>query len=718
MTLQFEGVGFDTGTGAGGKIGTVALVAMGSEPSTPYTVGSKWFYNGLIYTATSTTAHDSGVVPSYDTAYLYNGTYYYWDGSALQGADESNLVHISGTETITGDKTFSGSVALGDNASAQTKPTSDTSDAVATTQFVKDFAQDGEWQKPADWIDIRSGALENSAYFLVAHSKPVVNEGVYEIATYPKFALFALVSTDTNTYDVFVDGIKIATTANNTATVIDWATLYNNGIIASGYDISSPGNSGYTTHVVKVTPSINTDTLTGIRSSAISGQTQQGILWVHFEIDYAIRIISLLGGENNPRNLLCQAVTAKNDTLLFVNAATGSTGLYQVFTGASSLVKVPVLEQSGNDNYESDFLCFSNVPAKKIKIKNLAKDYSIRLLHGFKGEYIETDTALRLYSVTTSAGNASGAYNLKKLPAISTEKTTTLIMSRLDSIEPTFIDESFNDERTLLRIYGESGHITNLVGLVVSNEAPFDYATAPQLSVNYTNMDRAALVRLFQSLPYNVGYEVVGSLTVEDGVASGFSASDYLKLEKLPDFSGDVEIVIKFNANTFTGDLMSWLTNGIQCFVKFNADKTLNVFFASMGDNTTHLKVSGSFVFSENTDYYVKIVKTADNTLSVYYSTDGTSYTLDETTQNANAGTIVLSSYYRIGVSSAYTPADAFDGTIDLSKSYIKTKGLPFFRGTAAMTKSISVVGATGTADLTADDKAIAENKGWSIVLA
>lgn len=116
--------------GGGGKIGTVVLVAMGSQPSTPYTVGSKWFYNGKIYTATSTTTTDGGVTPSYDTAYLYNGTYYYWDGSTLQGADESNLVHISGTETITGNKTFSG------ETKAVTPANDDISTKVATTEFV------------------------------------------------------------------------------------------------------------------------------------------------------------------------------------------------------------------------------------------------------------------------------------------------------------------------------------------------------------------------------------------------------------------------------------------------------------------------------------------------------------------------------------------------------------------------------------------------------
>ena len=47
------------------------------------------------------------------------------------------FVGLSGTQTITGNKTFSGTVALGSNATATTQATSDNSTAVATTAFVK-----------------------------------------------------------------------------------------------------------------------------------------------------------------------------------------------------------------------------------------------------------------------------------------------------------------------------------------------------------------------------------------------------------------------------------------------------------------------------------------------------------------------------------------------------------------------------------------------------
>lgn len=46
-------------------------------------------------------------------------------------------VSLSGTQTITGDKTFSGNISLGSNATATTPATSDNDTSVATTAFVK-----------------------------------------------------------------------------------------------------------------------------------------------------------------------------------------------------------------------------------------------------------------------------------------------------------------------------------------------------------------------------------------------------------------------------------------------------------------------------------------------------------------------------------------------------------------------------------------------------
>lgn len=127
--LRSNGNSSGGGSSRGGA-GVVALVALGEQPSTPYKKGSRWYYDGKIYTALTTTTADDGETPNSNTAYLYNGVYYYWNGEDLTSADESNLVHKSETETITGDKTFDGVTK------AVTPAIDDISRKVATTEFV------------------------------------------------------------------------------------------------------------------------------------------------------------------------------------------------------------------------------------------------------------------------------------------------------------------------------------------------------------------------------------------------------------------------------------------------------------------------------------------------------------------------------------------------------------------------------------------------------
>ena len=57
------------------------------------------------------------------------------------------------------------------------------------------------------------------------------------------------------------------------------------------------------------------------------------------------------------------------------------------------------------------------------------------------------------------------------------------------------------------------------------------------------------------------------------------------------------------------------------------------------------------------------------------------------------------------------------DSWMDLNETYIKVNRVPWFTGKPAMTKTCSIVGATGTADLTQDDKNIILNKGWSLTV-
>lgn len=249
-----------------------------------------------------------------------------------------------------------------------------------------------------------------------------------------------------------------------------------------------------------------------------------------------------------------------------------------------------------------------------------------------------------------------------------------------------------------------------LKGLLVSPNAPFT-GSSPQINVSYTGLSKSALVSLFESAPYNVGYTKVGSPTIVDNVASNFSYTSYLKTSSKIDLYStiDIEWYARFKTPS-TG------INGFETI--FSTEVWDSPIVACYGANNIFY-VTGFcgdlYQLRLNTDTYyrVKIVRLSADTWKGYvYSDEGTLlieggvYTKSISGTNKN---IFIGAPY--GASSPAIPE------IDLNETYIKVNGVPWFRGTAAMTKTCSIVGATGTADLTQEDKNIILNKGWSLTV-
>lgn len=361
------------------------------------------------------------------------------------------------------------------------------------------------WQKPADWIDIRSGALNNSIYLLVAHQA--------DYSQYAKFSFEAITSTSTNTYDVYVDGLKHATTASGGTTTLDWQTL----ALDSGYDVTYPSN--LRTHVVRITPTQNTDTLTRFRCRDITGQQEQGLLWAHFELSNPITISSAFGTESAIRNYLLEAVTAKNDNITYtVSSSTSVSGFYSIFRSCTSLKKIPVLTAASTQYASGIYISFTGVSLKKVVIKGNSGTEGLNFLNNTKVQEFDIGNGVVLSSGLGSGNDAHGATNLKKLPSINASNEETFQTSGLTSLQDTFIDDSSNSSRKVLRFYGNStAPVRGLKGLTVSNEAPFDGAS-PQLNVAYTGLDRQALRQLFKSMP-TVSASQVCNITGATGAA-------------------------------------------------------------------------------------------------------------------------------------------------------------------------------------------------------
>ncbi len=292
------------------------------------------------------------------------------------------------------------------------------------------------------------------------------------------------------------------------------------------------------------------------------------------------------------------------------------------------------------------------------------------------------------------------------------------------SLNPFVLDLSENTVLTKLTATGTSENVeTGLTGVIVSPQAPLDNVTSPQIDVSYTGLNKAALVNLFNSMPYNVGYTTEGSPTITDGVASGFSDSNYLKVAGSFSEEGDIDIVVELTTDDLTAQQypFSWnckpASANRHCGLYIIQDGKYGFLVRDTADNNYQNTAPFAYALSANTTYSLRLSFTAaDKSLKMGASTDGVNYTYGiNITLTAN---LCPMNGNVIQMGRAIPSNNSFLGSIDLNETYIKVNGKPFFRGTAAVTKTVSVVGCTGTADLTAEDKAIAEDKGWAITLS
>ena len=182
---------------------------------------------------------------------------------------------------------------------------------------------------------------------------------------------------------------------------------------------------------------------------------------------------------------------------------------------------------------------FNTIGVKKIKIKNGTINQLNALfanntaLQRVETEEVDLLTGAGKYTAYVLSNFLLNARSLQQLPNIDMSycQQAYPLISNAVSLKDTYLDLGYASQLKRLGIYGYSGNvISGLKQLLVSQQAPFDYASAPQINVAYTGLDQNALVALFNSLPYNVGYTVVGSPTIQNGVAIGFSSNNCLKL--------------------------------------------------------------------------------------------------------------------------------------------------------------------------------------------
>jgi hypothetical protein len=307
--------------------------------------------------------------------------------------------------------------------------------------------------------------------------------------------------------------------------------------------------------------------------------------------------------------------------------------------------------------------------------------------------------------------------NLKIIPKIkynSTSYTDFLTSDR--SLLPTKLDVSSVTSLNKIGTYGSSTYpMRGLRGLKVSNEAPFS-GSSPQINVSYTGLDRDALVELFESMPYNVGYtQPEGSaVTITDGVASGFSVNDYLQIDDV-DMSNGYEVFCKITTgNTLPAEATGIFSpaanrNGLLIQVSNNI-QYLGYYTISTHDGSPTVLYISELPLTINTTYYCKFGWNKSK-FYIEVSTDNTNWYRRE--RNSTYPLIVDTAIWYIGATKYY--GRVFNGSIDLNNTYIKIQEnnqlVPFFTGKAATTKQINCTAATGN-NLTKIGDVVIDNNG------
>ena len=179
-----------------------------------------------------------------------------------------------------------------------------------------------------------------------------------------------------------------------------------------------------------------------------------------------------------------------------------------------------------------------------------------------------------------------------------------------------------------------------------------------------------------------VGYTVVGSPTIVDGVVSGFTQDDYITL---PDYSGDIsslERVFRVNANGESKTqniILRQQLNSPPSLIRLSQDTVyMNFRYFENGVSTaTTLQTPTNSVDLNNYIYIKTIIRNGFQ--GIFLSDNGVNYQL---LVSSNFAEINFENYLRnVRIGNRGDSTNNFSGSIDLPKGYIKINNKLWFNG-------------------------------------
>ena len=172
-----------------------------------------------------------------------------------------------------------------------------------------------------------------------------------------------------------------------------------------------------------------------------------------------------------------------------------------------------------------------------------------------------------------------------------------------------------------------------------------------------------------------VGYTVVGSPTIVDGVVSGFSSANYLRAPDLPNYT-KLERFVKFNTGTTTTNTRTII--GSSPYGSINLEATTNKIRTTIFVSPTYATMTLNTALLENTTYYYRDI--LENGTVKGYLYDSNMNLIEEKSSALGYDT---GRYFIIG-KTTNSERPFTNGSVYLNETYVKVDNKLWFNGQQA----------------------------------
>lgn len=165
--------------------------------------------------------------------------------------------------------------------------------------------------------------------------------------------------------------------------------------------------------------------------------------------------------------------------------------------------------------------------------------------------------------------------------------------------------------------------------------------------------------------------QIVGTLTENNGVFSGFAQNNYLKLNTVTPTT-DFDFIIKCNTGSSYGDLLRTQPDGAGILLRCS-NSSIICYLSSTGNGWNVLSnFDTGITMTANADMYIKI-SWHNGTYTFYQSSDGINWTERNSSSSGLNAPYWNDNTQTIGACDTYT--EYWSGTVDMKETYIDVDG-------------------------------------------